>query len=221
MLSKAAVGRILGVTREHARVLVLNGCPQTSEEDVLAWRENNPPRRAATNGNSRDQKAKKVAPTQRQKSDRAKKGSTEKPPEKPKLKQPVIPPKTGDSLQDALNNAVHVADRAYEEYLFASENRLSTMPLRLSEHSKALDARLKAEKAFREEQERRGNLVNKSQILEVSRKGIEAMLRRLKRLAQEAGPQCNPENPLLATRILDREVRSIIAAGKKEVDGLR
>jgi len=224
MLSKAEIGRILGLTREQARVLVLKGCPRTTEAEVVAWREANPPRRAPTNGRFRGAGKKavvgKVVKSRRQQVD-AGVVVPEKAVVGKKLKMPKIPPKTGDSLKDALNNAVFVADRAFEEYLVACENKLSTIPLRLSEHSKALDARLKAERAYREEMERRGVLAEKGKILDAARGAIEEVLRRLNRLPEEAGQQCNPDNPMLATKILEREVKSLILAGKKHLDGLR
>jgi hypothetical protein len=218
VISKAAVGRILGVTREHARVLVKSGCPTTTAEDVLKWRELNPPKRMPTNGKKRA--ASVVVKSQRQKSsEKAVTGS--KNAAEPKWKQPKIPQKTGDSLLDALNNAIHVADRAFEEYLFACENKLASIPLRLSEHNKALDARLKAEKAYREEQERRGVLTEKKKIYEICRIALEEVLRRIKRLPAESGPQCNRDNPMMAVKILEREVNAIIASGKAVIDDLK
>lgn len=136
----------------------------------------------------------------------------------PKAPQPS---NTGDSLLDALNNSIAVSNVAYLKFVQASEANSPQLSARLSDHSRAVDARLKAEKAYTDEQERRGTLVDKAEVLQTARQSVEAVLRRLKRLPNEVGPQCNPENPLLATKILAREIAAVISTGAKEVHGIR
>jgi hypothetical protein len=226
MVSYAEIGRGLGVTRMQAGRLVRQGCPTTSIQAAMEWREENPPRRAPVNGRALDPDrmptlVKKVTQltSVRQKAEVTPHPAKEEKPVKKKV--PKLPAKTGDSLQDALNNAKYVADRAFEEYLLACESDSATRPLRLSEHSKALDARLKAEKAVREEMERREMLANKAVVFQAARTACEAVLRRLKRLPLEIGPQCNPENPLMATKLLEREVTTILAVGAKSIMALQ
>lgn len=244
MVSQAEIARHLGVTRMQACRLVKQGCPTTTLAAALQWRVDNPPRRQPTNRTAPEPDLKKVvekvkinprAKTKPAKAAPEPAKAKSKPVKPVKAPPPVAPPpadnaslppppppsKTGDSLLDALNNSIYVADRAFEEYMAACAKNSPQRSSRLSEHNKAMDGRLKAEKAYREELERRGVLVDKAVILQTARQAIEAVLRRLKRLPPEVGPQCNPSDPLLATTVLTREVTAVILTGKKEIDGLR
>lgn len=187
-ISKAMVGKL----RDKG------GMPTNSLRAAKLWRESQNKQRAATSA-KKDEKCKSAA--------------------EPKFRgRPIKPPKpskTGDSLLDALSNTIVVADAAFKAYHHAMSKGLSTQTVRLSEHSKAIDARLKAEKAYREEMERRGLLVPKSQITDLCRRCMDTVLRRLKKLPTEQGPQCNPQEPLMAVRILEREVNEILSAGQK------
>lgn len=121
--------------------------------------------------------------------------------------------RTGDSLADALNAAILAHEGAFDDYEHARVHGLSTRSARLSEHNKALQGRLNAETAYREEMERRKVLVNKQQVTEQSRRCLDSVLRRLKKLAQEVGPQCNPQDPINATALLQKKVDEILKAG--------
>lgn len=135
--------------------------------------------------------------------------------------KPVKPSKTGDSLQDALNNSIACADAAFSAYQRAVTGNLSTQSARLSEHSKANQVRVQLEKAYREELERRGVLVEKIAITETVRRALEPALRRLNKLASECGPQCNEHEPLKAVSILQRAVDEIKAAFHNAVTALK
>lgn len=189
-----------GVTKARVSQLWKAGCPRNSLKAADLWRENRGEKRAPTN-----------------------KGDCKVADEKWKGRPMKAhrPAKTGDSLQDALNNAIAVADGAFIAYEAARINHSVTQSIRLSEHSKALDARLKAEKAYREELVRRQALVPKSEIVDRCRRCMETVLRRLKKLPQEQGPQCNPENALMAVTILEREVNEIINSGHNALNDLQ
>lgn len=135
-----------------------------------------------------------------------------------KAKQPS---RTGDSLLDALLNSIAVADGAFEDYEYARVHKLGSRSIRLSEHNKAIDSRLKAEKAYREELERRRIIVPISEAIDMCRRTMEPVLRRLKKLPQEAGPQCNPQEPLNAVKILEGEINAIIATGRRALDAIK
>jgi hypothetical protein len=193
------LARRWGVTRQRASQLVKSGCPTNSFRAADLWRENRGEKRAPTNG------ACKFADEPRGKG------------RPPKARKPS---QTGDSLQDALNNSIAVADGAFEDYEYARVNKLASRSIRLSEHNKAIDSRLKAEKAYREELERRGILVNKHEITEKIRRCMDAVLKHLKRLPQESGPQCNPQDPIMALTILQRAVDEILLTGQKALHDL-
>jgi hypothetical protein len=189
-----------GVSRTRVQQLVAEGCPANSFKAADLWRQARGQKRPPTNT-----KICKFADEPRGKG---------RPP------KPKTPSRTGDSLQDALNNAIAVADGAFEDYEYARVNKLASRSIRLSEHNKALDSRLKTEKAFREEFERRKILVPVQEVTDMCRRAIEAMLRRLKKMPDEQSPQCNPQNPLVARGVLQNEVDAIIEVGRKSINAL-
>lgn len=132
---------------------------------------------------------------------------------------PKKPSKTGDSLLDALNNAITVSDRAFEVFEKAvCGHKIGAMSTLLSVHNKAAEARVKLEKAYREEQERRGILVDKQVMLEICRRTMEPVLRRLKKLGSETGPECIGDDPLKSVKIIDIAVAKIIAIGRQALE---
>ena len=198
MPSLSEIGKHLGVTRQMVAKLKKRGMPINSLKAAARWRGEQQLKRVASNAKTAEMRT-------------TGKGR----PPKPKK-----PSNTGDSLLDALNNTITVADDAFMAYQRAVAGNLSTQSARLSEHNKAVEARLKAEKLYREELERRNILVPKAVILESCRRCLDAVLRRLKKLPMEQGPQCNPQEPLMATTILEREINEIIAVGQKALKGL-
>ena len=90
----------------------------------------------------------------------------------------------------------------------------------ISIHSRSLLLYFKAESAYRAELERCGVLVNKDVITEHCRRCLGAVLKHLKRLPQESGPQCNPNEPHFAFTILQREVDEILLTGQKALTDL-
>lgn len=193
-----------GVSRPRASQLVKAGCPTNSLKAADLWRANRGKKRAPTNAKN----CKSADGTRGR-------GRPKNP------KEPRKPAQTGDSLADALANSIAVADGAFEDYEDARVNDRDTRSIRLAEHNKAIDSRLKAEAAYRAELERRGILVNKHEVIDLCRRSIESVLRRLKKLPDEQGPQCNPQNPLVARAILQNEVNAIISTGQQTLDALK
>ncbi len=189
------------LSRTRIRDFIAEGAPKTTFKAFDQWMKDRGQKRAPTGGRP------------------ASKFADERLIGKPK--KPKKPSKTGDSLLDALTNTILVADGAFEDYEWARVNKLGSRSARLSEHNKAIDARLRAEKAYREEMERRKLLVPITEATDLCRRSIEAVLRRLKKLPDEQGPQCNPQNPLLARQILQAEVNTIIAVGRKAIDSFK
>ena len=198
MPSIAAIARHWETSPQYASKLKKRGCPTHSLKAADAWREANASRRESPNGVLKP--ARKV-----------KAGRPWKFPE---------PSKTGDSLLDALNNSVATADMAYKAYKDALLSESPTSAARLSDHSKATQAMLHCNKFYREEQERRSILVPKQVIIEGCRKAMEVVLRMLNKLPSEQGPQCNPENPIMAMKVLQRKVDEIKVATQAAIGGL-
>ena len=190
MPSIAAIARHWGTSPQYASKLKKQGCPVHSLSAATRWREANASRRESPNG-------------------------VLKPARKVKAGRPwnfPEPSKTGDSLLDALNNTVATADMAFMAYKDALLSESPTSAARLSDHSKATQAMLHCNKFYREEQERRSILVPKQVIIEGCRKAMEVVLRMLNKLPSEQGPQCNPENPIMAMKVLQRKVDEIKVA---------
>ena len=200
MPSQTQIAKHWGVSQPYVAKLVKKGCPTNSLRAADDWRDANARHRAPSNAQPENWQPGKGRPT--------KPGARSK------------PAKTDDSLRDALQNTITIADNAFEAYEDARLAESSAMSARLSEHNKAIDCRLRAERQYREEQERRGLLVLKSEITEICRRCMEAVLTRLKKLPNERGPQSNSPDSLRAVRILEAEVNSIIAIGREAINAL-
>ena len=84
-----------------------------------------------------------------------------------------------NSLDDALFAAIQASDEAFRLLGEAMiEGRDSVISARLSVHNKALEARFKAESAYREELERRRTLIPLGEAMEIARRGYEIILQR-------------------------------------------
>lgn len=186
-----------GISRQAVSLRVKQGCPVTSIPAADKWWNDRGRKREATN---------------------CKFAAGEKPKRKAgRPRSAKGPANTGDSLQDALANAITVADKSFElvEAALLEENdpRLS---VRLSIHSKALETRFDAEKSYREEMERRNVLINYNKAAEEFRRGFDFLLTRMKRIPQTQAPRCNPSNPLLALGVLELAINGIIEDAQKE-----
>jgi hypothetical protein len=178
MLTHLEMAKAFQISRTRVTQLVKEGMPLTSIAAAKKWRNKRGDKRAPTNSIS----AANLQPNEIH--------------AKRKLKARK-PSKTGDSLLDALNNSIVVADAAFEDFHFARLNNLPTRSVRLSEHSKAIEARLKSERAYREESERREVLVNKQVIMDKCRHCLETVLRLIKKLPSENAAQANPHDQIL------------------------
>jgi len=136
----------------------------------------------------------------------------------PRLRKPLVPARTEDSLQDALANAISVNNAAFELFEGARcRGGYGQLGPYVQIYSKSLDMRLKAERMVREEMERRGVLVNYHELIEKIRGCMNLVLKRLKRLPDEAGPMCNPQDPLHAYEVLQREVNDVLLTGQQAI----
>lgn len=184
----------LGISIPRAHQLKAKGMPINTLKAALLWRESTAKKREATN-------KKRAAAIVQGRAGRPRKIVRNK------------PANTDDSLKDSLTDAITIERDAFEAYQDAKMARSPDMSARLSEFNKALQGRQNAERLYREENQVRNLLVPKTTITELCRRCMDTVLRRLKKLPGEQGPQCNPQDPLMAVRILEREVNEIITAG--------
>jgi hypothetical protein len=118
----------------------------------------------------------------------------------------------GDSLNNALAKAIRASDEA-ERLLLESmvDGKTAAISARLSIHTRALQLLLEAETACREEQERRRILIPLAEAKDITRKGYDIVLSRLRCLPQSAAHRCNPSDPHRAMAVLESECVAIIA----------
>jgi len=201
MLSYCEIGEHLGLSKPRVCQLAKLGMPVHSLASAERWRQTNTVSRAPTNG-----KPKRIAPKKTRLHRQRKHANLQF---------------TGDSLLDALNASIYVREAAFnlvQEAMNAGD--IPAISPLISIHTHSLMLYFKAESAYRAELERRGVLVNKHEITEHCRKMLDAVLKRLKRLPHESGPQCNPGEPLMAFTILQRAVEDVIAVGRNVLQEL-
>jgi len=147
-----------------------------------------------------------------------------------KAKQPLpkkkrafgpAPEKTGDTITDTLNQIVYLTDRSNDNVIAAMEADSPSQNARMIEYCRMVEAKMKVEKTCREELVRRGTLVNQHDILATCRAALESVMKRLRRVAIELGPQCNPTDALMATKVLEREMESIMIGAAKVIRDLK
>jgi len=237
MVMQKEIAKRWGVSCVRVHQLVKKGCPTTSFKAADAWRIAHPPKQIPANAKKgkppapkkevlkkTPTKSSRINPRAAEKSRKATTkpvGRSKGPPKPPKSVVLPIPPKSGDSLRDALDGIIMVSDYAFTKFIDASENNTYEAGSRLSEYVRALTARTNMEEAYRKELQVRKVLINKAEAFQTSRQAIEAVLKRLKRMPVELGPQCNPQEPLLSTKIMQKAVDEIIFTGNKEVNAIR
>jgi hypothetical protein len=203
MPSQTEIAKYWGVSQPYVAKLVKKGCPTHSLRAATVWRDANARQRAPTHAKGNCNFA--VVKLGRGR----------------RTRQPREPSNTGNSLEDARCDAITMNQCAFalfEEAMAAGDDERLPRYMRIYLTSHQL--RMKAERMAREEMERRGVLVNKQLAFEHCRRCLDAVLKRLRRLPQESGPQCNPQDPHMAFTILQRAVDEILLAGQAALTDL-
>lgn len=120
-----------------------------------------------------------------------------------------MPEDIGDDLLMGSREAVRQSWILLREALV--EGKTQKIGAFLSLHTRAIEARVKAEAMVREEMERNKILIPLTEAQAMARKGFEIILQRLQALPMNIGPRANPSAPEHATDILQSEITSIIA----------
>jgi hypothetical protein len=193
MLTLAEIARDWDCTPQYVSDCVKKGCPKTDFESARLWRD---------------------AHTTRQ----SKKG--------PRPSAPAEEPgsihyeKNGDNAElfKVIENAAIAAENAWKllEEAFI-EGKPSKIGGWLNLHSKAIEARVKAESMVRAELERQKVLIPIVEAKTMIRRVCEIIVSRLGAMPQNIAPRCNPHNPEHAMQILQEECVSIIADAQKAV----
>jgi hypothetical protein len=191
-----AIGKYLGVTPQRAQQWKVEGMPVKSLRAAELWRKARGDKRVAVNAKS---------------SARLPKGKRGRPRKK------SAPADTGDTLKDSLMDAIRISKDAFLAYQDADLNEKSP---RLSEFNKALNGRQVAERLYREELQARSILVPRAAIVESCRRAMDVMLRRLKKLPNETGPQCEGQEAVNIVTILQKAVNDILVSGQRAMNEL-
>ena len=199
MIRQIDLTREWSVSREYVSKLCKRGMPLDSLKAANEWREANAKSKTASTGVNA--------------------GKPVKAAEVPKGKRgrPMGSINGDRSLEGALKAAVNAQLRVAKMLDDAvMSNRPSLVAPMLSIHTKAIEARFSAEKAFREEQQKRNILIPLNDAIAMFRKGWDMVLGRLKRLPQSKCTACNPSNPRLAFDTLETAINQIVGDAQKE-----
>ena len=209
MPTQVQIARSFGVSRAYITKLVRKGMPLDSFEAAKKFRQAHASKRATT---SPVQIAKHLEEEQ---DDGSPKTCTRRDEYfRRKLAQEHRPSER--HLDDALCAAIQASNEAFRLLHEAMiEGRDSVISARVSVHNKALEARFKAESAYREELERRRMLIPLAEAMEIARRGYEVILQRLKALPQNVAQRCNPTDPDRAITVLESECTAILADAQK------
>jgi len=198
--SAADIARDWGVSRAYVSKCKAKGCPTDSLEAARAWRSEN----AKYGVGYRSKAAPSDAP----------------PPTTPAAASSSPEPVRSlnlTSLKDSLNAAIQVEQEAHRLVADAQRNceKTSILEARIRAYNNARDGRFNAERAFREEMERQNVLVPLDEAKALGRKGYDVMIPALRAVGSRIAPDCNPQDPLLAKRLIDAEIEAIIAQARE------
>src|SRR4026209_598186 len=209
MPTKADIARDWGTSPEYVIKCVKKGCPTDSFENARDWRKAHASSRPPT---SPVQIARQLAEEKDADSLAASKSQKKYFQNKPNgFRVPAE-----NSLDDTLRKAITASDEAFRLLAEAMlEDRDNKISVRLTVFNKAQEGLFKPETAYREEMERRRVLIPLAEAQDLTRRGYDIILSRLRCLPQNVAPRCNPANPHLAIAILETECVEIIADARR------
>jgi hypothetical protein len=206
MPTQSEIARRWKVSRNYINKLVKRGLPLSDFESARLWREAHASSKSPT-----DEKAlaRMVAEEEEDDYDPGRITRKQAVEENSKPKDPF-----SDALSlETMNRAADEAWRMLDEAML--EGRDNKIAPRLSVHTKAVEARIKAAAAVREELERLRTLIPYAEAVDLFRKGMDIILSRLRSLPQNVAARCNPANPHHAIEVLEAEVAGILAAAQQ------
>jgi hypothetical protein len=206
-LTLAEIANDWGVSKPYVHKCVKRGCPIDSFENARLWREAYASSKAPTNSQriarQLGEKEPSSVPNRRVNGNSGPKKNC----------RPNTP---ADRFANALDSTVQAQEEAWRLLQEAMiEGRDSKIMVRLTVHTRAVEARIRADVQHREELERQRVLIPLSEAKDLFRRGYDIILSRLRCLPQNVAPRCNPANPHLAIAILETECAEIIADARQ------
>jgi hypothetical protein len=194
MLTLKEIAHDWGCTPQYVSLCVKQGCPKIDFQSARDWR-------VAHTGKS-SKKTNGAIPTAEE---MARKHSDD----------PKIVAELAELFKMLINSAI-AAESAWQMLDDAFKERKPTqISVYLNLHSKAVEARVKAERMVREELERRGILITLTEAQAKGRRLVEIVVSRLSAMPQNLAHAVNPGAPDHAFEILQRECTAILADAQK------
>src|SRR4029453_12181387 len=205
MLTISELARNWGVSHQYVSQCVKAGCPLDDFESARLWRSANTKRSRRT-----------VDPENRVREVR----EDDSPEARQRRRQYFMEQPEGWQLPSSLDKTLENSVRACEEAWYHLneafiEGKSSKISVWLSLHSRAVEARVKAEAMIRAEMERQKVLIPMSEAQTSVRRVVEIVVSRLAALPQNLAHACNPSAPDHAFEILQRECTAIVADTQK------
>lgn len=211
-LTPSEIGRDWGTSRAYASKCIGKGCPTDSLDAARRWRVEHS----------------KYGVGYRSKGGAGEGGSPVAPVSSPTGNAPKEKERGGNgtsrtelrdlsSIEASLCAAIEVEQEAHRLVIEAQKAKTDTiLSVRIAAYSKAQANRLEAEERVQKYLLAQNILVPFTVAKAEARKGYDAIIPQLRALSKNAGPLCNPENALRATRILEQQIEAIIAQAAKE-----
>lgn len=195
-LTAAEIARDWGTSRAYVSARIKAGCPTTTLEAARTWREENS--RYGVGYRSKG----KPKPGD---------GDAELPLSATKRERDADLPAATDltALQSSVKAAIQMETVAYGNALAKNTEA------NVRAYNNARDGRFAAEKAYREEMERRKILVSMDEAKALGRRGYDILLPKLRALGSQIAADCNQEQPLQAMRVIDHAIASILAMAEQ------
>jgi hypothetical protein len=208
MPTAGQIAKEWGVAKSYVQRCIKKGCP-TDFEGARLWRTANTSKRATT---SPKQIAKLLAEEKDSDAPEARKKRKAYFANKPAGYR--LP--SGDSLKNALSNAIEASEEAFRLLKEAMiEEKDQKISARLAVFNKSSENRFKAECSYREELERRRILIPLAEAMDMARRGYDVILQRLNTLPQNAAYQCNCADPSQAITALESECSAILRTAQE------
>lgn len=211
-LTPTQIAKVWGCSRAYASKCIGKGCPTDSIEKANAWRVENS--KYGVGYRSKGGPARPLSPdASGAGTDDAERASQKK------RDKDTSPTETRDlsSIESSLIAAIEVEQEAHRLVIEAQKERKDAiLSVRIAAYSKAQGNRLEAEERVQKYLLAQRILVPFTEAKAEARKGYDAIIPQLRALSKNAGPLCNPENALRATKILEQQIEAIIAQAAKE-----
>lgn len=199
-------------SRAYTSKCIKNGCPTDSLESARKWRVEN-----SKYGVGYRSKNAPSSPAPAESEAASPTGNPRKSASQSKSSGSPIHSRDLSTIEASLAAAIEVEQEAHRLVLSAQmEKKDSILSVRIAAYNKAQANRLQAQEAVQKYLTVQRVLVPMAEAKAEARRGYDVIVPQLRALSKNAGPLCNPDNPLRAANILAQQVEAIIAQAERE-----